>query len=175
MWLTFLRRTFHICIRLEFQKHPSKYFLFSKTSSRRLKEVCSVTLFVFQDVFAILRLQDLFAIRFPKTSSRRLKDVFKTLSRRLQDVFQDVIKTSSRRFQDVFARRLAIMSSRRLQDVFKTSWKTKKCYTEDAFKTSSVRLHQNECFLGYIRARESCRLDKEQSHHISSKTLTCCK
>ena len=37
------------------------------------------------------RLQDVFAIRFPKTSSRRL--------------------------QDVFARRLAIMSARRLQDV----------------------------------------------------------
>ena len=73
--------------------YPSKHFLFSKRPSRRLDDVFSVTLFVFQDVLKTSwrRLQDIFAIRLPKTSSRRL--------------------------QDVFARRLAIMSSRRLQDV----------------------------------------------------------
>ena len=68
----------------------SKYFLFTKMSSRRLEEVFNVTLFVFQDV----------------------------LKTYLQDGFQDVFKTSLRRLQDVFARRLAIMSSRRLQYVF---------------------------------------------------------
>ena len=116
---------------------PSKYFLFSKTSSRRLEDVFSITLF-----------------RLP----RRLEDVFKTylqyvFQKRLQGVFkmssQDVFKTFSRRFQNVLARlffkttsrrRLATMSRRHLQDVFKTSCKTKKCYTEDVFKTSSRRL-----------------------------------
>ena len=115
---------FWVRLSCEKQKsYPSKHFLFSKTSSRRLEDVFSVTLFVFQDVF--------------KTSSRRFQDVFKTSS-----------KASSRRLQDVFVKRLAIMSSRRLQDVFKTPWKTKKCYTEDVFKTSSVCLHQGECLLG---------------------------
>ena len=69
---------------------PSKHFLFTKMSSRRLEDVFNVTLFVFQDV----------------------------LKTYLQDGFQDVFKTSLRRLQDVFARRLAIMSSRRLQYVF---------------------------------------------------------
>ena len=78
------------------------------------------------------RLQDVFAIRLPKTSSRRLQDVlqdvFRTFSRRLQDVFQDIFKTSSRRLQEVFARRLGRQknvtlktSSIRLQDIFRTS------------------------------------------------------
>ena len=91
----------------------SKQFLFSKTSSRSLQDVFSVTLFVFQDLFktSSRRLQDVFAIRLPKTSSRRLQDIFKTC---LQDVLQLY-----------------------LQDVFKTSWKTNKCYTEDVLKTSS--------------------------------------
>ena len=71
------------------------------------------------------RLQDVLAIRLPKTSSRRLQDVFKAFSRHLQDVFQDVFKTSSRRLQDEFARRLAIMSSRRPQYVFT---KTNVCW-----------------------------------------------
>ena len=98
---------------------PSKHFLLSKTSSRRLQDVFSVTLFVFQDLL--------------KTY---LQYVFLKC---LQNVLQDVFKTFSRRLQDMFARRLAIMSSRRLQDDFKKSWKTKKCYTEDVFSTSSPR------------------------------------
>ena len=75
-------------------KHPSKHFLFSQTSSRRLEGVFSVTLFVFQDLLKTSwrRLQDVFAIRLPKTSSRRL-----------QDVLQDVFKTFSRRLQDFFS------------------------------------------------------------------------
>ena len=101
--------------------YPSKHFLFSKTSSRRLEDVFSVTLFVFQDVF--------------KTSSRRICNtsswnVFKTLSRRLprglQDVFQDVFKTC---LQDV----LQLCRQLRLQDVF-------ICHTEDVLKTSWRRL-----------------------------------
>ena len=90
---------------------------------------------------------------------RRLADVFKTylqcaFLKRLQDVLQDLFKTFPRRLQDVFARRLAIMPSRRLQDVFQTSWNTKKMlqwrHLQDVFKTSSVRLHQDECLLGYF-------------------------
>ena len=73
-----------------------------KKSSRRLQ----------RNTFRLPRpLQDVFAIRLPKTSSRRLQDIFKTC---LQDVLQLY-----------------------LQDVFKTSWKTNKCYTEDVLKTSS--------------------------------------
>ena len=49
----------------------SKHFLFSKTSSRRLEDFFSVTLFVFQDLL--------------KTSLRCFQDVFKTC---LQDVLQ---------------------------------------------------------------------------------------
>ena len=61
---------------------PSKHFLFSKTSSRRLQDVFSVTLFVFQDVFKtylqyvfLKRLQDVFARRLAIMSSRRLQYV----------------------------------------------------------------------------------------------------
>ena len=109
-------------------------------TKEELKDLSQQTFLLFQDVLktSSRHLQDVFAIRLPKTSSRCLQDVLKTSC-----------KASSRRLQDRFARRLAIMSSRRLQDVFKTSWKTKKCYTEDVFKTSSVRLHQDECLLGY--------------------------
>ena len=75
-------------------KQPSKHFLFSKTSSRRLEDVFSVTLFVFQDVF--------------KTSSRRVcktscNYVFKASSRRLGRQKNVTLKTSSRRLQDVFS------------------------------------------------------------------------
>ena len=46
---------------------PSKHFLFSKTSSRRLQ----------RNTFRLpRRLEDVFAIRLPKMSSRRLQDVF---------------------------------------------------------------------------------------------------
>ena len=111
-----------------FQTQPSKYFLFSKTSSRRLQDFFSVTSLVFEDVL--------------KTSWRHIcktssKNVFKTSS-------QEIFKTFSRRLQDVFKTssiRVCNTSSwRRLEDVLKTSWKTKKCYTEDAFKTSSRHL-----------------------------------
>ena len=77
-------------------------------------------------------------------------NVFKTY---VQNVFlrrlQDVFKTFSRRFQDVFARRLPIMSSRQLQDVLKDKKMLHWRRLQDVFKTSSVRLHQDECLLGY--------------------------
>ena len=77
---------------------PSKHFLFSKTSSRRLEDVFSVTLFVFQDVFKtylqyvfLKRLQDVFARRLAIMSSRRLQDVLEDKKmlhwRHLQDIF----------------------------------------------------------------------------------------
>ena len=74
---------------------PSKHFLFSKTSSRRLEDVFSVTLFVFQDVF--------------KTSSRRVcktscNYVFKTSSRRLGRQKNVTLKTSSRHLLYVFTK-----------------------------------------------------------------------
>ena len=83
--------TTHSCLKIIL---PRKHFLFSKTSSRRLEDVFSVTLFVFQDVF--------------KTSSRRVcktscNYVFKTSSRRLGRQKNVTLKTSSRRLQDVFS------------------------------------------------------------------------
>ena len=87
---------------------PSKHCLFSKTFSRHLEDVFSVTLFVFQDLLktSSRRLQDLFTIRLPKTSSRRFP---KTSLRRFQDIFKMSSKTSSRR--------VCKTSSRNLQDV----------------------------------------------------------
>ena len=132
---------------------PSKFLV--------LQDVFSVTIFrlsrPFEDV--LRRLQDLFAIRLPKTPSRRLH---KTSSRRFSRCLQDAFKMSSRRLQDVFARRL-------LQEVFKTSsrrlqvdvlqlclenvLKGKKCYTDvlqkrlqDVFITSSPR----QMFAGFV-------------------------
>ena len=102
------------------------YFVFSQQTFLVSQDVFSVTLFVFQDVLkkSWRRLQDVFAIRLPKTSSRPpqdvLQDVFKTFSRRLQDVFQDVFKTCLRRLgrqKNVTLK----TSSRRLQVVFTTS------------------------------------------------------
>ena len=93
------------------QNLPTKHFLFSKTPSRRLEDVFSVTLFVFQDLLKTSwrRLQDVFAIRLPKMSSRRLQDVFaKRLaimsSRRLQDVLEDKKMLHWRRLQYVFTK-----------------------------------------------------------------------
>ena len=83
--------------RFFFEKHyiiiwikvPSKHFLFSKTSWRRLEDVFSVTLFVFQDALKTY-LQYVFV--------KRLQDVFKTSSRRIcKTSCNYVFKTSSRR------------------------------------------------------------------------------
>ena len=98
---------------------PSKHFLFSKTSWRRLEDVFSVALFVFHLQYVFLK------------------------------CLQDVFRTSSRRLQDVFARHLAIMSSRRLQDTLEDKKMLHWRRLEDAFKTSLVRLHQDECLLGH--------------------------
>ena len=88
---------------------PSKSFLFSKTSLRRLEDVFS-TLYVFQDILktSSRRLQDVFAIHLPKTSSRRVYKtscnyVFKTSSRRLGRQKNVALKTSSRRLQGDFS------------------------------------------------------------------------
>ena len=75
---------------------------------------------------------------------RPLENVLKTylqyvFLKYLQDVLQDVFKTFSR-----------CVCKTSCNYVLKTSWKTKKCYTEDVLKTSSVRLHQDECLLGWI-------------------------
>ena len=84
-----------------FWSRPSKHFLFSKTSWRRLQG----------NTFRLPRRhQDVFAIRLPKTSSRPL-----------QDVFQDVFKTCSRRVSKTSCNYVIKTSSRRLQDVFSTS------------------------------------------------------
>ena len=82
----------------------SKQFLFSKTSSRSLQDVFSVTLFVFQDLFKtylqyvfLKLLQGVF-----KASSRRVcktscNYIFKTSSRRLGRQTNVTLKTSWRR------------------------------------------------------------------------------
>ena len=97
--------------KLRVKKTQQTFLVFQdvlKTSWRRLQ----------RNTFRLpRRLQDVFAIRLPKTSSRRFQDAFKTSS-----------KTSSRRVCKISC-----------NYVFKTSWKTKKCYTEDVFSTSSPR------------------------------------
>ena len=106
----------------------SKQFLFSKTSSRSLQDVFSVTLFVFQDLFQTY-LQYVFR--------KRLQGVFKTSSRRAcKTSCNYIFKTSSRRLG-----RQKMLHWRRLEDVF---------------KMSSVRLHQDECLLGECKSF-SCR------------------
>ena len=112
---------------------PSKHFLFSKTSSRRLEGVFNVTLFVFQDVFktSLRRLPDVFAIRLPEMSPRRLP-------RRLQDVFKTSLRYLPRRLQDVFARRLAVMSSRRLGRQKNVTLKTSSRRLQYVFTKTNV-------------------------------------
>ena len=152
-------------------KHSQQTFLV-------FQDVFSVTLFVFQDLLktSSRRLENVFAIRLPKTSSRRFQGVFKSLPRRLQDVFKMssrrvcktscnyVFKTSSRRVckmscNYVFktsSRRVCKMScnyvfktsSRRLQDVVEDKRMLHWRRLEDVLKTSSVCLHQDECLLG---------------------------
>ena len=78
-------------------KFPSKYFLFSKTSSRRLEDVFSVTIFRFPR-----RLQDFFKTCLQDVFRRRLQNVLKSLQNVFARSLQNVSKTSSRRFQDVF-------------------------------------------------------------------------
>ena len=79
-------------------QHPNKHLLFSKTPSRRLEDVFSVTPSIFQDLLKTSwrRLQDVFAIRLSKTTSKRL-------ARRLQDVLEDKQMLHWRRLQDVFS------------------------------------------------------------------------
>ena len=67
---------------------PSKHFLFFKTSSRRLEDVFSVTLFVFQDVFKTC-LQEVLQLC--------LQDVFKTSWKTKKCYTEDVFSTSSAR------------------------------------------------------------------------------
>ena len=85
--------------------------LVSKTSSRSLQDVFSVTLFVFQDLFKkylqyvfLKRLQGVF-----KTSSRRAcktscNYIFKTSWKTKKCYSEDVLKTSSRCLQYVFTK-----------------------------------------------------------------------
>ena len=126
------------------------------------QDVFSVTLFVFQDLLktSSRRLENVFAIRLPKTSSRRFQGVFKSLPRRLQDVFKMssrrvcktscnyVFKTSSRRVCKMSCNYVFKTSSRRLQDVVEDKRMLHWRRLEDVLKTSSVCLHQDECLLG---------------------------
>ena len=83
-------------------KSPSKHFLLSKTSSRRLEDVFSVTLFVFQDVFKTY-LQYVFLKRLQDVLQLCLQDVYETSSRRLGRQKNVTLNTSSRLLQDVFS------------------------------------------------------------------------
>ena len=147
-----LKRACEVAIFI-FLKNKQGVVCGTKFSSRVGRNVDSQqTFFVFQDVFKMSwrRLQrNTFRLPrpLPKTSSRRLQDVF---LKRLQDVFKTSSKRLPRRLQDVFVRRLAIMSSRCLQYVFKMclQYVLQLCL-QDVFKTSSVRLHQDECLLGW--------------------------
>ena len=83
---------------------PSKHFLFSKTFSRRLEDVFSVTLFVFQDVFNtylqyvfLKRLQDVFKTCLQDVLQLCLQDAFKTSWKTKKCYTEDVFSTSSPR------------------------------------------------------------------------------
>ena len=99
---------------------PSKHFLFSNKSWKRLEDVFSVTLFIFQNLLktSSRRLQDVFAICLPEMSSRLLQDVFKTSSKTSS---RRVCKTSSRRLRRQKKNVTLKTCSRRLQEVFNTS------------------------------------------------------
>ena len=128
-------------------------------SSRRLEDVFSVILFVFQDLLKTFwrRLQDVFAIRLPKMCSRRLQDVLEDKKmlhrRRLQDVFS----TSSPR--RMFAGKsqlhelLIIQKTSILDIVAKNAWKSfvqhatnvRTCYKCNQFwKEENVTINEKE-------------------------------
>ena len=98
------------------------------------------------------RLQDVLAIRLPKTSSRCLQDVFKAFSRHLQDVFQDVFKTSSK------------TSSRHLQDVFKTSLQdVLQLCLQDVLSTSSPRrIFAGLLITTLVKKKKHCKNNTKQ-------------
>ena len=90
---------------------PSKHFLLSKTSSRHLEDVFSVTLFVFQDVFKtylryvfLKRLQDVFKMCLQDVLQLCLQDVFKTSWKTKKCYTDDVFKKSLSLLQYVFAK-----------------------------------------------------------------------
>ena len=90
-------------------------------------------------------LEDVFRLRFQKTSSRRLQDVL--IKKNMFALAFRLQKTSSRRLGQDQCICLGHMSSRRLQDVFKTSsrhlqdvLKTSSRLLQNVFKTSSRRL-----------------------------------
>ena len=144
------------------------------------QDVFSVTLFVFQDLLktSSRRLENVFAIRLPKTSSRRFQGVFKSLPRRLQDVFKMssrrvcktscnyVFKTSSRRVCKMSCNYVFKTSSRRRgrqkNVTLKTSWRR----LEDVFSMSSPR----RMFAGIVRQHfEICFVFIY--HNLSFKTI----
>ena len=88
------------------------------------------------------RLEDIFRLRFQKTSSRGLQDVF--IKTNIFALFIRLQKTSWRRLGQGQYTCLGHTSSRRLQDVFKTSCqdvlKTSSKRFQVVFKTSSRRL-----------------------------------
>ena len=82
--------------------------------------------------------EDVFRLRFQKTSSRRLQDaVIKT------NIFALLIrlqKTSSRRLEDILIKTNILVLVIRHQDVFKTSSRRLAKTLQNVFKTSSRRL-----------------------------------
>ena len=121
-----------------------------KTSWRGFQNVLKTSWRCLAEVFARC-LEDVL-----KTSWRCLEDILKMSWRLLEDIFV-------RRLEDVWPRWIYWSWSRRPQDVFwrrmskanifvliKTSWiRLLQMKTKDVFKTSSVRLHQDECLLGW--------------------------
>ena len=115
LWLGHDRESFLIIAIILSQLLPSKHFLFSKTSWKRLEDVFSVTIFCLPR-----RLQEFF-----KASSRQ---VCKTSSK-------DVIKMFSR----VFARRLLqdVIRKTSCNYVLKMSWRRRRRRKIVTLKTSS--------------------------------------
>ena len=121
---------------------PSKDFLFSKTSWRRLNRN---------------------NLSSSKTSSRHIQDVFMTC---LQGVFlkrpQNVF--ARHLFQDVFKKTSCFF-------VLKTFWRYHWRYLQDVFKTSSVRLHQNECLLGELSLQVHLHYENIRQKGIACKKI----
>ena len=104
---------------------PSKHFLISNMSWRRLEDVFNVAIFRLLANTSSRRLQNIFKTPW-KTSSRRLQDIFEMSSRRLGRQEIVMLKTSWRCRHDMSSTSLQDMSISCLPDLL-TSWRPTNC------------------------------------------------
>ena len=164
-------------IRLGYNVFKTSSRRLAKTSTKRLQDALLKSNIFVLVVASSRRLQKVF-----KTSSRRfarhLQEVFKTSSpaniscfpQRLEDVFSVTVLHLPWRLQDVFKTYLQDVfktSSRHLRedvlqlrhkDVFNTLWRRLVRQINATLKMCSVRLHHDECLLGFCK-------DVFKTHH----------